>query len=165
MRDLSRPRLYKDAMKNKLTNQYKVITGRISVPATTPAATPDSLVLTSQHPILTDLKILLAPGTILAQDVGMKIFSGGTQILPAMGSGEDSNFTPGWMGLAPGLILDLGELNQQLPGAPYALEFQFYNANAAAAYVFIWARVSPKIELPAMPIEDDKLLKVESSDS
>lgn len=148
-------------MRQKLTNQYKVLTGRISIPANTTAAAPDVLTLTSQHPILTDLKILLAPGTIPAADVGLRILTQGQQFFPAMGSGEDSNFIPGWAGLAPGLIYDSGELNQQMPGAPYSLDLHFYNANAAAVTVFVWARVSPKIELLAAPIEDDKLTKKE----
>lgn len=156
-------------MKNILTNQYKIITGRVLVTALTTAAAPVSIVLTSQHPILKDLKILLnvAGTAITPRQVGMRVFTGGSLIIPAMGSAEDSSgvFSPGWSPLAPGLILDSGELNQQMPGSPYALNFQFYNDSGDGTEVFIWARVSPKIELPAMPIEDDKLLKVESSDS
>lgn len=147
-----------------MNNKLSILSFRVQVPNGTTPASPVSLKLFPQNPIVKGIKIIYSPSTVLMQDVGFRFEVGGIKIFPAMGSNDDSNFTssPGYSAIPNSSPLELMDLDYQIPGAPYEVGFKFINANAAAAYIFGWLFTSPKINLPDLPITSDKLTKKES---
>lgn len=149
-------------MKQTLNQPYQIVTGRVSIPATTPITTPVSLILSPQNPILADFRMHMTGATL--SEFGFVIKeSGGRQIYPALGSNGGSAFSdsPMWGSTPPNLIMESGDLNTQISGPAYDLEFLFYNKSATPAVVFIAMRTTPKIDLPSLSIQDDKLTKKE----
>lgn len=148
----------------KLLNQvFHTVTGRVSIPAGTLISAPVSLILSPQNPILADLNIHMTGATL--SEFGFVIRAGGRQIYPALGSNGGAGFTdsPMWASVAPDLYFESGDLNLQIPGPGYDLEFLIYNKSATPAVVFIAARTTSKIDLPDMPIQKDELLKKDDS--
>jgi hypothetical protein len=137
------------------------ITGRAFVVKSTLPSAPVELVLNSQHPILKDFNIQLSPTTILPKDFGFKILIAGLQIYPVIGSADVgaafAGINAGWAAIPTNQIFYSDDLDYIVPGPPYDIKFQFYNADAANdGYVFIWARVCPKVDLTPLPVTDDK---------
>lgn len=148
----------------KLLNQtFQTVTGRVAVPAGTLISAPVSLTLSPQSPIFADFRLHMTGATL--SEFGYIIRAGGVQIYPALGSNGGAGFTdsPMWTTTPPSLIFESGDLNLQIPGPGYDLEFLIYNKSATPAVVFIAARVTSKIDLPELPIQRDELLKKDDS--
>jgi hypothetical protein len=145
----------------KPTNQ--ILSFRVQVPANTTPASPVSLDLSPQQPIIKAIKIFYSPSSILSNEVGYKMETMGGRVIPAMGSNDGVTFStsPDYSALSPLFPIELDGINHQIPGAPYNVNLKFINSNAAAVYVFGYLIVTAKIILPALPIENDKLEKKE----
>lgn len=155
-------------MQSKITQGSSLLNGRAFVLKSTTPGAPVELILNPQNEILQEFKIFMGPSTIAAKDTGFKVFVNETQYFPAIGSNEvqsaGTDFTgarSGWASIpSAGVIFESGELNLILSGPPYEVKFQFYNADAANDYyAFVTLRATPKIDLPAAPIQADEKKK------
>jgi hypothetical protein len=141
----------------------QILSFRVQVPANTLPASPMSLDLSPQLPIIKGVKIFYSPSSVLSHEVGFRIETMGGRVVPAMGSNDGATFSasPDYSPLSPLFPIELNEIDYQIPGAPYNVNLKFINSNAAAVYVFGYLIVTAKIILPALPIENDKLEKKE----
>lgn len=145
-------------MESELNKLSRIVTARINVPKNTTSKSPLTVKLTSPLPILQELKIIAysAAGAVTEIESGWQLISGGLPVIPALGSYDDLTnevYAP----IINGFAFESGQINQQLQGPPFKLEFKFYNLDAAAAvYYLIQARVTAKIDPPSAPITADK---------
>lgn len=152
-------------MNTKIFDGQKfTVAGRAKVLAGVTPTNPTRLTLNSQHPFLVDVKLIVySAGAISPADYGIKITASGQNLFPVTGSAEitsavnDITFADsgGFAGMPPlNNMLDSGELNNQIAGPAYDLDIDFFNKSASDIIVFIWVRVTPKIELPDVPIAE-----------
>lgn len=141
-----------------LNDISRILTARVNVPSSTLPRSPVSKVIRSPLPILDEFKAykFSASGAVTEIESGFSVFVGGVQIVPTPGSVDDLTNEP-WASVPSSFAFESGEINQQLSGPPFDIEFRFYNTDGAAAvYYFIIAKVSPKIHLPVAAITADE---------
>jgi hypothetical protein len=131
-----------------LPTKKRLVSYRATVPASTPVNTPASIRAQLQNPIIESLYVYALGATI--HESGFRVLVNGFKTFPAMESG---GLVPGWIPL--GVDLRIEGLGLQIPGAPYNIEIQFYNANGSTPYyAAVVLLTSPKIDLPLLPIEE-----------
>ena len=142
--------------------KYRIITARISVPASTTPANPYSVTVVLPAPIIKDISFTFWSSgiNVLSTETGLRFFSGDGVFLPDMGSIDyltnDVFVIGGGYALSPSVWLS-GEINKELSGPPYALTIKGYNLDAGNnAIYFINIRVANKILLPPAPIVADQ---------
>jgi len=149
-------------MQTKINEGRKLLSARVLVAASTTPGAPVTLTINPQNEILQDFKICFqaAAGTVLIKDVGFRLKVGQKLIFPALGSNDSgvdfSGGAAGWSAIPSFDVLESGDLNLIMDGPPYDMTFEFYNADVTnGVYIFVWARVTPKVDLPAAPIAAD----------
>ena len=139
-----------------LPNKKRLVSFRQTIPAGTPIATPVSIKAQLQNPIIESMEIFALGATI--HESGMRILVNGIETIPAM---ESAGLNPGWIPLGANLRVE--DFGFQIPGAPYNIEFQFYNLSGATPYhAGVVLVTSPKIDLPKLPIEEKTGTQVEN---
>ena len=147
-----------------LPNKKRLVSFRAKVAASTPVNSPVSLKTQLQNPIIEKV-FLFSSGASLFES-GFRVLVNGIQIMPAIESIATSDMTNESNFLPLGGSTQEIEIGAQVPGSPYNVEVQFYNLNAGTPYyAAIQFLTAPKIELPKMPIEDDKVSKKPEYDS
>jgi hypothetical protein len=147
-----------------LPNKKRLVSIRAKVPINTLVAAPVSVKVQLQNPIIEKMYFFALGATI--HESGFRVLINGIQAIPAMESeatpdmSNVSNFVP-----LGGSTQEI-KLDYQVPGSPYNVEVQFYNLSAVTQYfAAVEFLTAPKIDLPKMPIEDDKVSKKPEYDS
>lgn len=149
---------------SSLPPKKRLVSIRVKVAASTPVNTPVSVKTQLQSPIIQKIAFFSSGANL--NESGFRVLCNGVQIIPAIESaatsdmGNESNFIP--LGGASQEF----DVDHQVPGSPYQIELQFYNLNGATPYYAgVLFLTAPKIELPKMPIQDDKLTNKPEYDS
>lgn len=138
-----------------LPPKTRIVSIRAKVPQNTSLNAPLSIKTQIQNPIIESVGFW-ASGAAL-EETGFRILINGTQAFPAI----ESVATPDMVGAEnfiplPDTPQEI-ETGLQVSGAPYNVELQFYNIDAAAPfYAAVYLHTLPKIELTPLPIQDDK---------
>ncbi len=147
-----------------LPNKKRLVSVRAKVPINTLVAAPVSVKVQLQNPIIEKMFFFALGATI--HESGFRVLVNGIQTIPAIESVStpdmigESNFVP-----LGGSTQEI-ELGNQVPGSPYNVEIQFYNLSGTTQYfAAVEFLTAPKIDLPKMQIEDDKLSKKPEYDS
>lgn len=147
-----------------LPSKKRLVSIRAKVAAATLVAAPVSLKLQIQNPIIEKIYIFSSGATLF--ESGFRVLVNGIQAIPAIESistpdmQAESNFIP-----LGGSTQEI-KLGLQVPGSPYNVEVQFYNLSGTTPYyAAIQLLTAPKIELPKLAIENDKLSSKPENDS